>query len=118
LVKTPAPAGLPWSLRVLNARKPLAPTGLTLLPEHHVRDRYGGKYNEFETRLASAPSVGVPAITLEGDANGAPHGEPSSYAGKFTGRYEHRTITGGIGHNLPQEAPEAFARAMIDVAQW
>ena len=83
-----------------------------------MRDCYGGKYNEFETRLASAPSVGVPAITLEGDASGAPRGEPSSYAGKFTGRYEHRTITGGIGHNLPQEAPEAFARAMIDVAQW
>ena len=57
----------------------------------------------------------MPTITLEGDANGAPHPEPSSYAGKFTGRYEHRSITGGIGHNLPQEAPEAFAKAVLAV---
>jgi pimeloyl-ACP methyl ester carboxylesterase len=57
----------------------------------------------------------VPAITLEGDANGAPHPDPSAYAAKFSGRYSHRTIEGGIGHNLPQEAPEAFAQAVIDV---
>jgi len=57
----------------------------------------------------------VPAITLEGDANGAPYPEPGAYAGKFSGRYSHRTIEGGIGHNLPQEAPEAFAQAVIDV---
>ena len=57
----------------------------------------------------------MPTITLEGDANGAPHPDPSVYAGKFSGRYEHRTIEGGIGHNLPQEAPEAFAKAVIDV---
>ncbi len=57
----------------------------------------------------------MPTITLEGDANGAPHPDPSAYATKFSGRYSHRTITGGIGHNLPQEAPEAFAEAVIDV---
>jgi len=68
-----------------------------------------------QTRLAQAPVIGVPTITLEGDANGAPHLDPSSYAKKFVGKYEHRTIRGGIGHNLPQEAPQAFAQAVIDV---
>jgi hypothetical protein len=57
----------------------------------------------------------VPTITLEGDANGAPHADPSTYASKFTGNYEHRDLTGGIGHNLPQEAPQAFAQAIVDV---
>ena len=56
----------------------------------------------------------MPAITLEGDANGAPHPDPAGYAGKFTGKYAHRTITGGVGHNLPQEAPHAFAQAIAD----
>ena len=73
------------------------------------------KYDELENRLAQAPVIRVPTITLEGDANGAPHPEPSAYAHKFAGKYAHRVITGGIGHNLPQEAPEAFARAVIDV---
>jgi pimeloyl-ACP methyl ester carboxylesterase len=73
------------------------------------------KYDAVEAKLAAFPAIAVPTITLEGDANGAPHPEPASYARKFTGRYEHRTITGGIGHNLPQEAPEAFAQAIIDV---
>jgi pimeloyl-ACP methyl ester carboxylesterase len=73
-------------------------------------------YADLETELAAAPPITVPAITLEGDANGAPHPEPSAYAAKFTGRYEHRTVEGGIGHNLPQEAPEAFAAAVLDVA--
>jgi pimeloyl-ACP methyl ester carboxylesterase len=73
------------------------------------------KYDEFERRLASAPPITVPSITMEGDANGAFHVPPGAYAAKFTGRYEHRTITGGIGHNLPQEAPQAFAQAVIDV---
>ncbi|HEY0234940.1 MAG TPA: alpha/beta hydrolase [Afipia sp.] len=73
------------------------------------------KYNDIERRLAESPGIGVPSITLESDANGAPHPEPASYAGKFTGRYEHRTVTGGVGHNLPQEAPQAFAQAIIDV---
>ena len=87
---------------------------------HNYRWRLGladgePQYSEFETRLASAPKIIVPTITLEGDANGAPHGEPSTYAGKFAGKYEHRTITGGIGHNLPQEAPQAFAQAVLDV---
>jgi pimeloyl-ACP methyl ester carboxylesterase len=69
-----------------------------------------------ERRLAGFPGIAVPSITLEGDANGAPHPDPAVYAKKFTGKYEHRTITGGIGHNLPQEAPQAFAQAVIDVA--
>lgn len=74
------------------------------------------QYDELEARLAEAPAITVPAITLEGDANGAPHPDPSAYAAKFTGTYEHRLITGGIGHNLPQEAPEPFAAAVADVA--
>lgn len=73
------------------------------------------KYDEFEKRLAEAPVISVPTITLEGDANGAPYPDPSAYAKKFSGKYTHRTITGGIGHNLPQEAPEAFAKAIIEV---
>jgi pimeloyl-ACP methyl ester carboxylesterase len=73
------------------------------------------EYAELERQLADAPAITVPTITLEGDANGAPHPEPSSYAAKFTGSYSHRTIDGGIGHNLPQEAPEAFAAAVIEV---
>jgi pimeloyl-ACP methyl ester carboxylesterase len=76
------------------------------------------KYDELERRLAQAPIISVPTITLEGDANGAPHLDPSAYAKKFSGRYSHRTITGGIGHNLPQEAPQAFAQAVVDVDTW
>ena len=72
-------------------------------------------YDELENRLANAPPINVPAITLEGDANGAPHPQPAAYAAKFVGRYLHRNLTGGIGHNLPQEAPEAFAKAITDV---
>ena len=87
---------------------------------HNYRWRLGlaegeAEYDDVERRLAEAPVITVPAITLEGDANGAPHPDPSSYAGKFSGRYSHRTIEGGVGHNLPQEAPEAFADAVIDV---
>jgi len=87
---------------------------------HNYRWRLGlaegeSKYDDLEKRLAQAPVIAVPTITLEGDANGAPHPDPSSYAKKFVGKYEHRTITGGIGHNLPQEAPQAFAQAVIDV---
>jgi pimeloyl-ACP methyl ester carboxylesterase len=73
------------------------------------------RYDDLEKRLAEAPVITVPAITLEGDANGAPHVDSSAYAKKFSGKYAHRTITGGIGHNLPQEAPQAFAQAVIDV---
>jgi pimeloyl-ACP methyl ester carboxylesterase len=73
------------------------------------------KYLDIEKKLAAGPVITVPTITLEGDANGAPHGDSAAYAKKFTGKYAHREITGGIGHNLPQEAPEAFARAIIDV---
>ena len=73
------------------------------------------KYNDLEQRLAKAPVITVPTITLEGDANGAPHPDPSSYAKKVSGKYSHRTINGGIGHNLPQEAPQAFARAVVEV---
>lgn len=73
------------------------------------------KYDALEKKLAAFPVITVPTITMEGDANGAPHPEPSAYAKKFTGKYEHRTITGSIGHNLPQEAPQAFAQAILDV---
>jgi len=88
---------------------------------HNYRWRLGlaegeAKYDDLEKRLAAAPLIAVPTITLEGDANGAPHPDPGSYARKFSGRYQHRTITGGVGHNLPQEAPQAFAQAVIDVA--
>ena len=76
------------------------------------------KYADLEKRLATFPAITVPTITMEGDANGAPHPDPSTYAKKFTGKYEHRNITGGIGHNLPQEAPQAFAEAVIDVASF
>jgi pimeloyl-ACP methyl ester carboxylesterase len=75
------------------------------------------QYDELEKRLAMAPAISVPTITMEGDANGAPHPEPAAYAKKFTGKYQHRNIDGGIGHNLPQEAPKAFADAVIDVAR-
>ncbi|HEX8057144.1 MAG TPA: alpha/beta hydrolase [Novosphingobium sp.] len=89
---------------------------------HNYRWRLGlaegeARYADFEQRLAAAPAITVPTITMEGDANGASHPPPSAYAAKFTGRYEHRTITGGIGHNLPQEAPQAFAQAMLDVVR-
>jgi pimeloyl-ACP methyl ester carboxylesterase len=73
------------------------------------------KYDELEARIATFPTISLPTITLEGDANGAAHADPSVYAKKYVGRYEHRNITGGIGHNLPQEAPEAFAQAVFDV---
>ena len=87
---------------------------------HNYRWRIGvaegePAYEDLERRLAEAPVVTVPAITLEGDANGAPHPDPASYAQKFTGRYTHRLIAGGVGHNLPQEAPEAFAKAVVEV---
>ena len=87
---------------------------------HNYRWRLGlaegeRQYDDLERKLAQAPVISVPTITLEGDANGAPHPEPAAYAKKFSGKYEHRNIQGGIGHNLPQEAPEAFAKAVIDV---
>lgn len=89
---------------------------------HNYRWRLGlangeARYGALEERLAAAPSIAVPAITMEGDANGAPHPEPAAYAAKFTGRYEHRQISGPIGHNLPQEAPVEFARAILDVGR-
>lgn len=76
------------------------------------------KYDDLEMKLAEGPVITVPTITLEGDANGAPHGDSASYVKKFTGKYAHRTIKGGIGHNLPQEAPKAFADAIVDVSQF
>ena len=87
---------------------------------HNYRWRLGlaagePHYDELEQRLATGPVIAVPTITLEGDANGAPHPEASAYVSKFAGRYEHRLITGGVGHNLPQEAPLDFAQAIIDV---
>jgi pimeloyl-ACP methyl ester carboxylesterase len=76
------------------------------------------KYDDLEKRLATFPVITVPTITLESDANGAPHPDPSAYAKKFSGRYSHRHITGGIGHNLPQEAPRAFAEAVVEVDRY
>jgi pimeloyl-ACP methyl ester carboxylesterase len=89
---------------------------------HNYRWRLGladgeTAYRDLEEQLAGAPAIGVPTITLEGDANGAPHPEPAAYAAKFSGMYMHRTLEGGIGHNLPQEAPEAFAAAVLDVVK-
>jgi pimeloyl-ACP methyl ester carboxylesterase len=88
---------------------------------HNYRWRLGlakgePKYDDLEKRLATSPVITVPTITLESDANGAPHPDPSAYASKFSGKYTHRNITGGIGHNLPQEAPQAFAQAVVDIA--
>ncbi len=87
---------------------------------HNYRWRLGlaegeARYDEMEKALAAAPAISIPTITLEGDANGAPHPDPKAYAKKFLGKYQHRTIQGGIGHNLPQEAPRAFAQAIVDV---
>lgn len=87
---------------------------------HNYRWRQGlvdgeRRYDALEQVLATAPAIGVPTITLEGDANGAPHPEPAAYAAKFTGPYAHRLVAGGIGHNLPQEAPGAFAEAILDL---
>jgi len=87
---------------------------------HNYRWRIGlaegeAKYDELEKRLSMAPPNTVPTITLEGDANGAPHPDASSYARKFSGKYSHRVVKGGVGHNLPQEAPREFAQAVIDV---
>jgi pimeloyl-ACP methyl ester carboxylesterase len=89
---------------------------------HNYRWRIGvakgeAKYDSLERRLATAPVITVPTITLEGDANGAPHPDSAAYAGKFSGKYEYRLIQGGVGHNLPQEAPQAFAQAIIDVGR-
>ena len=88
---------------------------------HNYRWRLGlaegePKYADLEKRLAQSPVITVPTITMEGDANGAPHPDPAAYAKKFSGPYEHRHLTGGIGHNLPQEAPQAFAQAVVDIA--
>jgi pimeloyl-ACP methyl ester carboxylesterase len=90
---------------------------------HNYRWRLGlaegePKYDELEKRLAEGPVITVPTITLEGDANGAPHPDPSSYARKFSGKYANRIITGGVGHNLPQEAPQAFAEAVVEVDRY
>lgn len=89
---------------------------------HNYRWRLGlaagePQYDDLERSLAVAPAIGVPTVTLEGDANGAPHPEASAYAQKFSGKYEHRVIKGGIGHNVPQEAPREFATAVIDAAR-
>jgi pimeloyl-ACP methyl ester carboxylesterase len=87
---------------------------------HNYRWRLGlsegeTQYDDLEKRLAEAPAIGVPTITLEGDANGAPHPDASTYARKFSGRYSHRVINGGVGHNPPQEAPREFANAVVEV---
>jgi pimeloyl-ACP methyl ester carboxylesterase len=88
---------------------------------HNYRWRLGiadgeRQFDDIEKRLATSPVISVPTITMEGDANGAPHPDPKAYAAKFSGKYAHRLITGGIGHNLPQEAPKEFAQAIVDIA--
>ena len=87
---------------------------------HNYRWRLGlaegeSQYDDHEAKLAQAPNIALPTITLEGDANGAPHPDATVYARKFNGKYAHRVIEGGVGHNLPQEAPQAFADAIIEV---
>ena len=87
---------------------------------HNYRWRLGlapgeSRYDDLEEQLAATPVISVPTISLEGDANGAPHPEPSVYASKFSDKYAHRTVSGGIGHNLPQEAPGPFVDAITDV---
>jgi pimeloyl-ACP methyl ester carboxylesterase len=87
---------------------------------HNYRWRLGlvpgeSRYDDLEAQLATGPAIGLPTITLEGDANGAPHPEPNAYATKFSGKYTHRTISGGVGHNVPQEAPDQFVEAVIEV---
>ena len=89
---------------------------------HNYRWRLGlaagePRYDDLERRLAGLPDIAVPTITLEGDANGAPHLDASAYGHKFSGKYEHRVIEGGVGHNLPQEAPRAFAQAVVDAGR-
>ncbi|WP_377154908.1 alpha/beta fold hydrolase [Roseateles sp. UC29_93] len=89
---------------------------------HNYRWRLGladgeSRFDAVEARIGAAPQITIPAITLEGDANGAPHPAPAAYRRKFAGKYEHRDLSGGIGHNLPQEAPQAFAQAILDVAR-
>jgi pimeloyl-ACP methyl ester carboxylesterase len=89
---------------------------------HNYRWRLGlvqgeSQYDELEKRLAAAPTIAIPTITMEGDANGAPHPAPAAYAKQFAGKYQHRNIDGGIGHNLPQEAPKAFADAVLQVVR-
>jgi pimeloyl-ACP methyl ester carboxylesterase len=76
------------------------------------------RYDDLERRLAEGPVIAVPTIVLEGDANGAPHPDEAAYRGRFSGRYAHRVIRGGIGHNLPQEAPQAFAEAVVELARY
>ena len=90
---------------------------------HNYRWRLGlvegeSKYDDLEKQLAKGPAITVPSITLEGDANGAPHPDASSYARKFSGKYAHRVISGGVGHNMPQEAPRAFAEAIVEVDRY
>jgi pimeloyl-ACP methyl ester carboxylesterase len=86
---------------------------------HNYRWRLGlaegeSRYDELERRLSFRPVISVPTVTLEGDANGAPHLDSASYADRFVGKYSHRVLTGGVGHNPPQEAPRAFAAAVVD----
>jgi pimeloyl-ACP methyl ester carboxylesterase len=88
---------------------------------HNYRWRIGladgePQYDDLDRKLAETPVISVPTITLEGDANGAPHPDASSYARRFSGKYAHRVIRGGVGHNLPQEAPRAFADAIVEIA--
>ena len=109
--------------RSIAARRRSTIRTTSLSSIHNYRWRLGlaegeSKYDPLEKRLAQLPAISVPTITLEGDANGAPHPDPSAYAKRFSGKYAHRNVGGGIGHNLPQEAPEAFAKAIVDVDRY
>ncbi|MEV6283501.1 alpha/beta hydrolase [Kribbella sp. NPDC051770] len=70
------------------------------------------QYDRYERVLQAGPAIGVPAITIGSDFDGAA-ADGTGYRDKFTGPYEHRVFA-GIGHNVPQEAPQAFAQAVID----
>ena len=105
---------VPEPERVMRELERVCAAGGEVILVNHFSQEEGVR-GWFERRLAAAPVITVPAITLEGDANGAPHPDASSYASKFSGRYEHRNIQAGVGHNLPQEAPRAFAQAVVDV---
>ena len=110
-------------LRSIVAQRPSTNPDHVAIVIHNYRWRLGladgePRYDELEKRLAAALAITVPTITLEGDANGAPHPEASASAKKFSGEYAHRIIEGGIGHNLPQEAPQAFTQAIVDVGEY
>jgi pimeloyl-ACP methyl ester carboxylesterase len=89
---------------------------------HSYRHRFGlaagdPRYADLQRRLAPLPPITVPAVTLDGDADGVlPASDGRASAAKFTGRRVHRVVP-GVGHNVPQEAPEAFAAAVMELVK-